>query len=344
MLRLAAAGGLLSVARLPGASAAGTGIAAAAPVHAAARTGPVVQTARRQDLNVLAQGFRGPEGPTVLPTGSIAFTTLNGDIMTVSARGQLGTLVSGLPGVIGTVLGPRHENALYVAKYDTEHAQLVEGRRGDGASGSGMGAILRLDLRSRAVSTLYTQWDEQPLQGPNDLVIDGYGDLWFTDYFAPALYWARTDGTAIRRMVYPLPDANGIALSPDRRSLYLVSEGKLVVFSITGRGQIAQDAETVQMRTLATLDPKWRVDGIKAEADGNIVLACWEEGLVVVSPKGEVLSQTRLPGLGVSNFVFGGSRLRTVYMTTTVDGTGANGMPQGRVVAMPWPRPGLKPL
>jgi gluconolactonase len=344
LLGFAAAGGMLSLARTLAAGAAVPAFAVAAPVRAAARGGPLLQTARRQDLTVLAQGFRSPEGPTVLPSGSIAFTTLSGDVMTVSLTGQLGTLLPAVPGVIGTVLGPHHENALYIAKYDAEHAKLVEGQGNDSQRVPTNGAILRLDLRSRAVSTLYTQWDEQPLQGPNDLLIDGYGDLWFTDYFAPALYWARTDGSAIRRMVYPLPDANGIALSPDRRALYLVSEGKLVMFTITGRGQLAQDEEDTQVKTLATLNDKWRVDGIKTEAKGNIVLACWEEGLVVITPKGEVLSQTRLPGLGVSNFVFGGPRLRTVYMTTTVDGTGANGMPQGRLVAMPWPRPGLKPV
>jgi gluconolactonase len=343
VLGLMAVGGALSMVRGVALAAAKPTFAAAATTRAAARTGPILQTARRQDLTVLAQGFRSPEGPTVLPNGSVAFSTLSGDVMTVSPTGQLGTLISALPGVIGTVLGARRENALYIAKYDAEHAKLIQGRDNGAQRASEKGAILRLDLHSRTVTTLYTQWDEQPLQGPNDLLIDSHGDLWFTDYFAPALYWARTDGSAIRRMVYPLPDANGIALSPDRRSLYLVSEGKLVVFSITGRGQLAQDAETTQVKTLATLDPKWRVDGIKTEAGGNIVLACWEDGLVVISPKGEVLSQTRLPGLGVSNFVFGGRRLRTVYMTTTVDGTGANGVPQGRVVAMPWPRPGLKP-
>jgi gluconolactonase len=337
VLALAATTGALCALRAPVA-------AAAAPVRTGRTSTPAVQTARRADLTVLAQGFRSPEGPTVLPSGSVAFTTLAGDIMTVSPSGQLGTLVSSLPGVIGTVLGPHRENALYIAKYDADHANLIEGRDSGVGRAPKEGAILRLDLHSRALGTLYTQWDEQPLQGPNDLLIDGFGDLWFTDYFVPALFWARTDGSAIRRMVYPLPDANGIALSPDRRSLYLVSESKLVVYTITARGQLAQDAETTQVRTLATLPDKWRVDGIKTEAGGNIVLACWDEGLVVISPQGETLSQTRLPGLGVSNFVFGGPRMRTLYMTTTVDGTGANGQPQGRVVAMAWPRPGLKPI
>ncbi len=41
--------------------------------------------------------------------------------------------------------------------------------------------IQRVDLKTGAVETLYTECDGNPLKGPNDLVFDRSGGFWFTD-------------------------------------------------------------------------------------------------------------------------------------------------------------------
>jgi hypothetical protein len=49
------------------------------------------------------------------------------------------------------------------------------------------GAILRLDLATKAVTSLYTHSEGSPLAGPNKMVGDEWGDLWITDVFTPPL-------------------------------------------------------------------------------------------------------------------------------------------------------------
>ena len=51
------------------------------------------------------------------------------------------------------------------------------GPAGDYAGGS----IQRVDLDTGAVETLYSHAGETMLRGPNDIVFDGYGGVWFTD-------------------------------------------------------------------------------------------------------------------------------------------------------------------
>src|SRR5260370_35187242 len=43
------------------------------------------------------------------------------------------------------------------------------------------GSIQRVDLATGKVETLFDKCGEHPLKGPNDLVFDKNGGLWFTD-------------------------------------------------------------------------------------------------------------------------------------------------------------------
>ena len=56
-------------------------------------------------------------------------------------------------------------------------------------------------------------------------------------------------------------------------------------------------------------------------------------GLTIVSPDGASVDHLPLPDFMVTNVCFGGDDLRTAYVTCS--GT-------GRLVSVPWPRPGLK--
>ena len=59
--------------------------------------------------------------------------------------------------------------------------------------------------------------------GPNDIVFDRNGNMWFTDLGKArnrdmdrgAVYWAKADGTEIREVIQPITTPNGIGLSPD---------------------------------------------------------------------------------------------------------------------------------
>jgi gluconolactonase len=206
------------------------------------------------------------------------------------------------------------------------------------------GAILKLDLNTKRITPLYTQCDGHALVGPNKLVLDEWGDLWITDVLEGSLYWARADGSSIRRVVSSLPGAHGIALGPDLRTVYVSSDAQVVAFTISGRGLLAGGRLRPRSRVVAVLNPTWRVDGIRTQADGTIVMADWSEGLIAMTPSGTVLSITRLPGLSIANFVFGGADMRTMYATVSETNAGGPGHGIGKIVMLPWPRPGLKPV
>ena len=79
------------------------------------------------------------------------------------------------------------------------------------------GSIQRVDLARGTAETLYTHCDGVRLHGPNDIVFDGHGGFWFTDFgktfedriLRGAVYYARTDGSFIRRAAHPVLTPNG---------------------------------------------------------------------------------------------------------------------------------------
>ena len=61
--------------------------------------------------------------------------------------------------------------------------------------------------------------------------------------------------------------------------------------------------------------------------------------MIVPSPRGVEISQTKLPGLQVTNLVVGGADRRTLYLTADVAGA-VRGSKAGQLLALNWPRPG----
>src|SRR5207237_1732965 len=92
------------------------------------------------------------------------------------------------------------------------------------------GSIQIVDPESGKFDTLYDACDGRKLCGPNDLVFDNAGGFWLTDRGKTrdrdadrgAVYYAKADGSMIKEAIFPLERPNGIGLSPDERTLYVV--------------------------------------------------------------------------------------------------------------------------
>jgi gluconolactonase len=75
-------------------------------------------------------------------------------------------------------------------------------------------------------------------------------------------------------------------------------------------------------------------DSLAIDGDGNVVVATLVTGaLSVISPAGELLDQVMTGDPMTTNVCFGGPDLRTAYVTCSAT---------GRLVSLPWDRPGLK--
>lgn len=297
------------------------------------------------DARLVADGLRFPEGPTVLPDGSLLVCEMaTGRLAVIDGDGGIERIEVG-GGPNGVALGP--DGAAYVCNNGGwpmhEYGPMLvpaDVNQGDGYLG---GSIQRVDLATGHVEVLY-----DGLRSPNDIVFDDAGGFWFTDYGKQrehdedrgAVYYGRTDGSAMRRVVTPLLRPNGIGLSPDGRALVVVETptGRLWRWDVVAPGEVAPTLPHEHGGSLvAGLDGLQYFDSLGVEAGGNVSVATiYNPGITVISPIGET-EHVPLPGEFYdpipTNIAFGDDDMRTAYITLSAT---------GRVMACRWPRPGLR--
>src|SRR5690606_17375978 len=132
---------------------------------------------------VLADGLAFPEGPIAMEDGSVLLTEIAGGRLTrVMANGGIEVVAELGGGPNGAAIGP--DGHCYVCNNGGFSWRTDAGfSRPTGAAHNYRGgSIQRVDLSNGAVETLYTECDGVPLHGPNDIVFDGAGGFWFTDF------------------------------------------------------------------------------------------------------------------------------------------------------------------
>jgi gluconolactonase len=291
----------------------------------------------------ITDGLRFPEGPVALPDGDVLVVELMGGCITrVHPDGKKDTVATPGGSPNGAAVGP--DGALYICNSGGWDFQEVMGFHIPAtelpAHHSG-GRIERVDIDSGDVTVLYTECDGHKLIGPNDIVFDAQGGMWFTDHarregrvqHLGAIYYAQPDGSSIREVVFPSDSPNGIGLSPDESVLYAAEThtGRLYSWNITAPGEVGENALG---GVLCGLPGFQLFDSLGLDSAGNIVVATLVTGgLTVISPAGEVLDQVLTGDPMTTNVCWGGEGLETAYVTCSAS---------GRLVSLPWPRPGLK--
>jgi len=174
-------------------------------------------------------------------------------------------------------------------------------------------AIARIDRRSGAREPIV---EEAGLCSPNDVVRKSDGTIWFTDPsyghlqgFRPsperpdAVY--RFDGD-LHVVADDFDKPNGLALSPDERTLYVNDSGVNQTpgsFHPERPHHIrALDLESGADRVFAEIEPG-QPDGMKVDAGGRVFCSC-AAGVQVFDPSGERIGL--IPVEGAVNFAFGG--------------------------------------
>ncbi len=169
-------------------------------------------------------------------------------------------------------------------------------------------------------TTLVDRYQGKRLNSPNDLVFKSNGDLYFTDppfglpgtFNDPSreldfsgVYRLAPDGK-LTLLTKELPAPNGIAFSPDERTLYVSNADTRnaiwmaypVREDVTlGKGRVFFDATTW------TQTKKGAPDGMKVDAVGNI-FAAGPGGIHVFAPDGTHLGSLKL-GVATSNCAWG---------------------------------------
>lgn len=159
---------------------------------------------------------------------------------------------------------------------------------------------------------------DRPRNRLNDAHVDAAGRLWFgtmdDDEASPTGALYRFDSTGLYRCDDGYVITNGPATSPDGRTLYHIDTLKREIYAF----DLAADGSLSQRRVFARVtEDDGYPDGPVVDATGCVwvgLFGGW--GVNRYSPSGELLSKLRLPVANCTKVAFGGSDLRTLYITT----------------------------
>lgn len=268
------------------------------------------------------------EGPVYAEDGSVYFTDIvNNRIMRLKAGGR-GNVFSGGPEVFRAPAG----RAAGLA-FDLQGRLLAAEVNGDG----GNRRVTRTE-KDGMITVLADRYNGKKLNSPNDLDIDAKGRIYFTDprYLdrsdveqdKDAVYRIDQNG-AVTRIIDDVERPNGIAVSADQKTLYVVDDndlpgGSRKVYAY----QLNADGSAGSRRVIHDFGTGRGGDGACLDSEGNLYVAAGRTspnlpaedtsvpgGVYVFSPGGKQLDFIPVPVDLVTNVAFGDPDLETLYIT-----------------------------
>jgi gluconolactonase len=256
----------------------------------------------------LVQGdFEFTEGPAYdAASGKLFFSDIPANkIYTIDAEGKLGTYTADSYHTNGIVAGGpgKFAGKLVACQMD--------------------GQLVAYDPNGGKAEVLAKGYEGKRFNAPNDLVVDRDGGVYFTDplFRAPeplpqgiqAVYYRAADGT-VSRVTGAIAAPNGVALSPDGKSLYVIPsmQAEMLVYPVTGPGKLGEG------KTFCTLkQPEGKSgtggDGMVVDVEGNLYITS-QLGVQIFSPSGEYRGVVTTPEVP-ANVTFGGEDRKTMYIT-----------------------------
>ncbi|MEI7622903.1 MAG: SMP-30/gluconolactonase/LRE family protein, partial [Actinomycetes bacterium] len=281
------------------------------------------------------------EGPVEMPNGDIVTVDVRGGrLMRSQPDGSTREIASPGGGPNGAAIGP--DGALYVVNNGgfpwSERSGLLIPVDENGSTRPPNfegGWVDRVDPETGDIDRLFDGLDGERFLGPNDIVFDQSGGFWFTDLGKSdarsmdrgSLFYARPDGTGLRRVAWNLTGPNGVGLSPDGSIVYVAetNTGRLLAWNVVGPGEVSGSPKIM----MATAN---HFDSLAVEADGTVVVAAISHGICVLRPSGEI-DYVEVPDVMTTNVCFAGDDMQSAYITMSAS---------GRLGKVRWPRPGLR--
>lgn len=229
------------------------------------------------------------EGPAFERTGDMVFCDVsNAHVLRVTPDRRLTTVIS-TGSMAPTGLAIHRDGRIYITAADIP---------------TGIGAILVVAPDGSGLQTIV------PPDGgyvPNDLVFDRGGGFYFTDFRgtstnpAGGVYYASENPVSITAVILRLAMGNGIALSPDGKTLWATEYARNLLHRV-----VLASATFVPLGGTAVayhfIGPA--PDSMRADADGNLYVAMHGQGRVLVfNPNGLPIGQVLLPGRDEGNYL-----------------------------------------
>jgi gluconolactonase len=204
--------------------------------------------------------------------------------------------------------------------------------------------IVEMTTEGKVVRVVVDKYDGKKIDGPNDIITDSKGGIYFTDpqftmeavKFQPgrAVYYVSPDGSKVTRITEPNEFAmpNGILLSPDGKTLYINNcyddeswfpvnsekENYVWAYDVNEDGTIKNGRQFAKLFLVDNvLDRKGKsssADGMAIDKMGNIYVATYY-GVQIFNSKGEFVGMINLPHFPVS-LCFGDDDMKTLYIVS----------------------------
>jgi gluconolactonase len=258
------------------------------------------------------------EGPAVDAAGNVFFSDIAGNrILKMDAKGAVTTFRADSGRTNGNT-------------FDAE-GRLISCEGGE--QGVGRRRVVRTDMKTGIITVLTDKYDGKRYNSPNDCCVDAKGRIWFTDpRYGPdrsdlemdveAVYCIDTTGKVRRVLTNKEIDRpNGIAVSPDDKTLYVIDShpkvgGNRKVWAF----DLAADGSLSKQRLVYDFGKGRGGDGMRVDADGNLWVAAGinrprgnpgesldvSAGVYVISPAGKLLGRIPIPEDLITNVAFGG--------------------------------------
>ncbi len=252
----------------------------------------------------LHTGFTFTEGPAADAKGNVYFTDVRANrIHKVDTDGRLATFLEDSKGCNGLMFDGR--------------GRLI-------ACQGGEGRIIAIDVATKNIEVLADHYNGKRFNAPNDLAVDRLGGVYFTDPgFRPAemtqdkegVYYISKD-RQVTRVLDNLPRPNGVLLSPDDKTLYVVPSGSPEVraYPVEGPGKPGAGQPLCPLEQLPAGQPRGG-DGLTVDTKGNLYLALPAlSAIQIVSAKGTMLGLIKFPE-APANCAFGGKDMKTLFVT-----------------------------
>jgi gluconolactonase len=193
------------------------------------------------------------------------------------------------------------------------------------AEGANTGGGRRVSITSGdgTIRTLADGYDNKRFNSPNDVAVDREGHVYVSDpryvgnepreLDSESVYLIGLQGDVIPLLTTAIKP-NGLALSPDEKTLYISDNGS------SRRALIAAnrgpDGKVAKARVIHDFGAGRGIDGMTVTTDGRIVAASAMDGkpaVIVLSPDGKILAGIAVPE-APANVEFGGEDGKTLYI------------------------------
>lgn len=200
-----------------------------------------------------------------------------------------------------------------------------------------------------SITVLADSFEGKQFNTPNDLSIDSKGRIYFTDprygrrndmemldengHPIEGVYRIDAPGKVVRIISHEVDRPNGILVTPDDKQLYVADNNnntiggarKLWRFDLTRNGDIVLSSRKLIFDWETARGP----DGLEMDQQGRLYVAAGlnranppfesadplKGGIYILSGEGKLLEFISIPNDEVTNCTFGGTDLKTLYVT-----------------------------